>query len=94
MGHKDSMSFLQTKYKSYCWWYNEINNYKHYNVFQKLYFKGFFTFASQILSDPRVRVELALREAGVHHSRYAKEVLSTIKPPKPPRPENKSTLQL
>lgn len=52
------------------------------------------TFIFQILSDPRVRIELALREAGVHHSRYAKEVLSTIKPLKPPRPENKSTLQL
>lgn len=52
------------------------------------------TFILQILSDPRVRIELALREAGVHHSRYAKEVMSTIKPLKPPRPENKSTLQL
>lgn len=40
MWHKDSMSFLQTK--SYCWWCKKINNYKHYNVFQKLYFKGFF----------------------------------------------------
>lgn len=62
--------------------------------FKNFILRVFFPFASQILSDPRVRVELALREAGVHHSRYAKEVLSTIKPPKPPRPENKSTLQL
>lgn len=58
-----------------------------------IYF-SLMTFISQILSDPRVRIELALREAGVHHSRYAKEVMSTIKPLKPPRPENKSTLQL
>ncbi|KAK0134895.1 Coiled-coil domain-containing protein 148 [Merluccius polli] len=40
---------------------------------------------SQIVSDPRVRVELALREAGLHETRYARQVLSDIQPPRPPR---------
>ncbi|XP_038570818.1 coiled-coil domain-containing protein 148-like [Micropterus salmoides] len=48
---------------------------------------------TQIVSDPRVRVEQALREAGLHHSQYAQEVLSVIKPPKPPRRDTKSTLK-
>lgn len=53
----------------------------------------FLTSVFQIVSDPRVRVEQALREAGLHHSRYAKEVLSVIKPPKPPRRDTKSILK-
>ncbi|KAM3607700.1 uncharacterized protein V6R79_012258 [Siganus canaliculatus] len=48
---------------------------------------------TQILSDPRVRVEQALREAGLHQSHYAKEVLSAINPPKPPRRDTKSLLK-
>ncbi|XP_078117905.1 coiled-coil domain-containing protein 148-like [Sander vitreus] len=48
---------------------------------------------TQIVSDPRVRVEQALREAGLHHSQYAKEVLSVITPLKPPRRDTKSTLK-
>ncbi|KAM6934322.1 coiled-coil domain-containing protein 148-like [Xenentodon cancila] len=48
---------------------------------------------TQIASDPRVRAEQALREAGLHQSQYAKEVLSEIKPPKPPRRDTKSTLK-
>ncbi|KAM4561228.1 coiled-coil domain-containing protein 148-like isoform 1-T2 [Fundulus diaphanus] len=47
----------------------------------------------QITSDPRIRAEQAFREAGVHHNQYAKEVLSQIKPPKPPRRDTKSTLK-
>lgn len=49
---------------------------------------------NQIVSDPRVRVEQALREAGLHQSQYAKEVLSVILPPKPPRRDTKSILKL
>ncbi|XP_056279925.1 coiled-coil domain-containing protein 148-like isoform X2 [Pseudoliparis swirei] len=48
---------------------------------------------TQIVSDPRVRVEQALRDAGLQHSQYAKEVLSVISPPKPPRRDTKSTLK-
>lgn len=47
----------------------------------------------QIVSDPRVRVEQALRDAGLQHSQYAKEVMSVIKPPKPPRPDMKSEIK-
>ncbi|KAI3356187.1 hypothetical protein L3Q82_017443 [Scortum barcoo] len=49
--------------------------------------------SSWIVSDPRVRVEQALREAGLHSSQYAREVLSVISPPKPPRRDTKSILK-
>lgn len=51
----------------------------------------FFFF--QIMSDPRVRIEQSLWKAGLYHSQYAKNVLSTIQPPKPPRKDTKSTLK-
>lgn len=57
------------------------------------FFFVFFTSVFQIVSDPRVRVEQALREAGLHHSQYAKQVLSVIKPTKPPRRDTKSMLK-
>ncbi|XP_053327851.1 coiled-coil domain-containing protein 148 [Spea bombifrons] len=46
----------------------------------------------QIISDQRVRVEMALREAGLHKTEYAKEILPKILPPKPPRKDMKSTV--
>nr|XP_008176716.1 coiled-coil domain-containing protein 148 isoform X4 [Chrysemys picta bellii] len=46
----------------------------------------------QIISDPRVRVELALREAGLHKTLYAKEILPKIPPPKLPRRDMESTV--
>ncbi|NWR56825.1 CC148 protein, partial [Bucorvus abyssinicus] len=45
----------------------------------------------QILSDPRLRVELALREAGLHKTLYAKEILPKIPPLKLPRRDMEST---
>ncbi|XP_033990583.1 coiled-coil domain-containing protein 148-like [Trematomus bernacchii] len=48
---------------------------------------------TQIVSDPRVRVEQALREAGLQHSQYAKDVLSVLRPPKPPRRDTQSDLK-
>ncbi|XP_076018146.1 coiled-coil domain-containing protein 148-like [Genypterus blacodes] len=48
---------------------------------------------TQIVSDPRFRIERALREAGLHRTQYAKEALSRIKPPKPPRRDTKSVLK-
>ncbi|XP_065697319.1 coiled-coil domain-containing protein 148 [Patagioenas fasciata] len=45
----------------------------------------------QIVSDPRLRVELALREAGLHGAPYAREVLPKIPPPKLPRRDMEST---
>ncbi|KAG7253990.1 hypothetical protein CRUP_030430 [Coryphaenoides rupestris] len=39
----------------------------------------------QIVSDPRVRVEQALRRAGLHQSAYARQVLSDVRPLRPPR---------
>uniref|UniRef100_A0A8C0H5H2 Coiled-coil domain containing 148 n=1 Tax=Chelonoidis abingdonii TaxID=106734 RepID=A0A8C0H5H2_CHEAB len=46
----------------------------------------------QIISDPRVRVELALREAGLHKTLYAKEILPKIPPLKLPRKDMESTV--
>ncbi|NWX38224.1 CC148 protein, partial [Notiomystis cincta] len=45
----------------------------------------------QVLSDPRLRVELALREAGLHKTLYAREVLSKLPPLKLPRRDMEST---
>ncbi|XP_040601329.1 coiled-coil domain-containing protein 148 isoform X6 [Mesocricetus auratus] len=46
----------------------------------------------QITSDPRLRFELALREAGLHKTLYAKEILPKISPRKPPRKDTESTV--
>ncbi|KAM8934547.1 coiled-coil domain-containing protein 148 [Pelodytes ibericus] len=46
----------------------------------------------QITADRRVRVDMALREAGLHKTLYAKEMLPKIPPPKPPRKDMKSTV--
>ncbi|KAG7330896.1 hypothetical protein KOW79_004865 [Hemibagrus wyckioides] len=46
---------------------------------------------TQIVADPRVRIEQALRTAGLHHTHYARALLSEIPPPKPPRRDTEST---
>ncbi|XP_029423880.1 coiled-coil domain-containing protein 148 isoform X2 [Nannospalax galili] len=46
----------------------------------------------QIISDPRLRFELALREAGLHKTLYAKEMLPKICPQKLPRKDTESTV--
>ncbi|XP_072118088.1 coiled-coil domain-containing protein 148-like isoform X2 [Mobula birostris] len=46
----------------------------------------------QIVSDPRIRIEHALREAGLHNTLYAREVLSSIPPARPPRRDMESTI--
>ncbi|NXM06706.1 CC148 protein, partial [Tyrannus savana] len=45
----------------------------------------------QVISDPRLRVELALREAGLHKTFYAREILPKIPPLKLPRRDMEST---
>ncbi|XP_067299392.1 coiled-coil domain-containing protein 148-like [Pseudorasbora parva] len=45
----------------------------------------------QIVSDPRVRIEQALRNAGLHNTPYGRQTLSEIQPPKPPRRDMEST---
>ncbi|NWR52171.1 CC148 protein, partial [Regulus satrapa] len=45
----------------------------------------------QVIADPRLRVELALREAGLHKTLYAREVLSKVPPLKLPRRDMEST---
>ncbi|XP_052004706.1 coiled-coil domain-containing protein 148-like isoform X2 [Xyrauchen texanus] len=47
---------------------------------------------TQIASDPRLRVEQALRSAGLHNTVYARHVLSEIQPLKPPRRDMESTV--
>ncbi|KAM6174497.1 coiled-coil domain-containing protein 148 isoform 1-T1 [Erethizon dorsatum] len=46
----------------------------------------------QIISDPRLRFELALREAGLHKTLYAKNILPKICPQKPQRKDMESTV--
>ncbi|KAM9284648.1 coiled-coil domain-containing protein 148 [Cariama cristata] len=59
--------------------------------FQKPLFKLHTYSEQQIISDPRLRVELALREAGLHKTLYAKEILPKIPPLKLPRRDTEST---
>ncbi|XP_018557935.1 coiled-coil domain-containing protein 148 [Lates calcarifer] len=73
-------------------WRSRHLNVNEFELQRPLYSINTYT-DTQIVSDPRVRVEQALREAGLHHSQYAKEVLSVIKPPKPPRRDTKSILK-
>lgn len=73
-------------------WRSRHLNAKEFELQQPLYSINSYT-DTQIVSDPRVRVEQALREAGLHHSQYAKEVLSVIKPLKPPRRDTTSILK-
>ncbi|XP_064011337.1 coiled-coil domain-containing protein 148 isoform X2 [Pogoniulus pusillus] len=58
---------------------------------QKPLFKLHTYSEEQIISDPRLRVELALREAGLHKTPYAREILPKIPPLKLPRRDMKST---
>ncbi|XP_010561346.1 PREDICTED: coiled-coil domain-containing protein 148 [Haliaeetus leucocephalus] len=58
---------------------------------QKPLFKLHTYSEQQIISDPRLRVELALREAGLHKTLYAKEILPKIPPLKLPRRDMEST---
>ncbi|XP_025914047.1 coiled-coil domain-containing protein 148 [Apteryx rowi] len=60
-------------------------------VLQKPLFKLHTYNEQQIISDPRLRVELALREAGLHKTLYAKEILPKIPPLKLPRKDMEST---
>ncbi|KFV16684.1 Coiled-coil domain-containing protein 148, partial [Tauraco erythrolophus] len=58
---------------------------------QKPLFKLHTYSEQQIISDPRLRVERALREAGLHKTLYAKEILPKIPPLKLPRRDMEST---
>ncbi|XP_071602411.1 coiled-coil domain-containing protein 148 isoform X1 [Heliangelus exortis] len=58
---------------------------------QKPLFKLHTYTEQQIISEPRFRVELALREAGLHKTLYAKEILPKIPPLKLPRRDMEST---
>ncbi|XP_042350644.1 coiled-coil domain-containing protein 148-like [Plectropomus leopardus] len=73
-------------------WRSRHLNVKEFELQRPLYSINTYT-DTQIVSDPRVRVEQALREAGLHQSQYAKQVLSVLMPPKPPRRDTKSILK-
>ncbi|XP_026233042.1 coiled-coil domain-containing protein 148 isoform X2 [Anabas testudineus] len=73
-------------------WRSRQLNVKEFELQRPLYSINTYT-DTQIVSDPRVRLEQAFREAGLHHSQYAKKVLSVIKPTKPPRRDTKSIVK-
>lgn len=62
------------------------------NGYTRLVLTYCIIFLIQIISDTRVRVELALREAGLHSTAYAQELLPKIPPPKLPRRDMVSTI--
>ncbi|KAM4609466.1 coiled-coil domain-containing protein 148-like [Polymixia lowei] len=72
-------------------WRSRQQNEEEFVLQKPLYNINTYT-DTQIVSDPRVRVEQGLREAGLHHTQYAKEVLSAIKPLKPPRRDTESVV--
>lgn len=45
-----------------------------------------------VTSDRRFRVAMALREAGLHDTTYARRIIAAIPPPHPPRPDQQSSL--
>lgn len=48
--------------------------------------------AQQVTSDPRLKLETALRDAGLLQNEYAKFMLSRAPPPSNPRPEQQSSI--
>ena len=44
------------------------------------------------MADPRVKLEEALRRAGLHQNPYARVMLKDVKPLKPPRKDQESTV--
>lgn len=50
--------------------------------------------SGQISSDPRVKLEAKLRQAGLHATDYARHVLSKVEPIKAPRKDTLHTLKL
>lgn len=48
--------------------------------------------AQQVTSDNRVRLEQKLREAGLHTSSYARQILKKVAPPQAPRRDMESTV--
>ncbi|XP_077392107.1 coiled-coil domain-containing protein 148-like [Festucalex cinctus] len=73
-------------------WRHRYSTVTEFDIQRPLF--GIHTYTdAQIVADPRLRVEQALRNAGLHHTQYAREVLANIKPPKLPRRDTKSELQ-
>ncbi|XP_071496573.1 coiled-coil domain-containing protein 148-like [Diadema antillarum] len=51
------------------------------------------TFPSdKVMADPRLKLEQALRQAGLHENPYARRMLASTQPLRPPRRDMKSTL--
>ncbi|CAB4016420.1 Hypothetical predicted protein [Paramuricea clavata] len=48
--------------------------------------------AQQLTADPRHKVEQALRQAGLHNTNYARQILANVKPLHPTRPDQHSSL--
>ena len=70
----------------------KIETSKHIQDLQTPLFKV-DTFTSDVVTaDPRVRLEMALRSAGLHNTLYAKEAMKSVLPLKQPKPELKSSI--
>ncbi|XP_072300120.1 coiled-coil domain-containing protein 148-like [Eucyclogobius newberryi] len=74
-------------------WRSRHVNMEDFELQRPLYSINTYT-DTQIVSDARVRIEQALRQAGLHNTMYARQVLSTVPPPRPPRRDTESNIKL
>ncbi|XP_071803313.1 coiled-coil domain-containing protein 148-like [Asterias amurensis] len=61
------------------------------NIQKPLFDARGFT-SEQVMADPRVKLEEALRRAGLHQNPYARVMLKDVKPLRPPRKDQESTV--
>ncbi|XP_060080492.1 coiled-coil domain-containing protein 148-like [Ylistrum balloti] len=61
------------------------------NINRPLFEVNSFT-SNQVTSDPRIKLENRLRDAGLHNSDYARHIMSNVKPLNPPRRDMESTV--
>ena len=47
---------------------------------------------TQVRNDARLKVEFALRDAGLHNTDYARRIMAKVKPPNQPRKDQQSTV--
>ncbi|XP_013383818.1 coiled-coil domain-containing protein 148 [Lingula anatina] len=72
-------------------WHSRVTGDEDINI-QKPLFKMLGFSANQVASDPRVRLEQKLREAGIQGSDYGRLMMKQMKPPTQPRKDMESTV--
>ena len=70
----------------------KIDSSKHSEDLETPLFKVDTFTSDEVTADPRIRLEMALRTAGLHNTLYAKEAMKRVSPMKQPRPELQSNI--